>query len=202
MWRFKTDTKFKNSFFPGLIYCNHNRIHLNIWESWFGSPPTIGRHQLLPLLHPLLLQEHQPLCLNCRLYIAPQLLRLLFLQLRLFLRQICNLFRSLLQEFMLPLLPMWNLRCGSPGGAASSSCRWGFALQEGWPGWRFGCKRCANCRKVEKIEKWQSRKESHNAIISIEKEREKNTPWTSQPSQADRASCAWDWWTRRLAIIP
>ena len=42
MWRFKTDTKFKNSFFPGLIYWNHNRIHLNIWESWFGPPPSWG----------------------------------------------------------------------------------------------------------------------------------------------------------------
>ena len=40
MWRFKTVTKFKKSFFPGLIYWNHNRIHLNIWESWFGPPPT------------------------------------------------------------------------------------------------------------------------------------------------------------------
>ena len=40
MWRFKTVTKFKNSFFPGLIYWNHNRIHLGFWESWFGPPPN------------------------------------------------------------------------------------------------------------------------------------------------------------------
>merc|ERR1719397_2411074 len=59
---------------------------------------SIGLHQLLPPLHPLLLQEHQPLCPNRCLYIAPQLLRLLFLQLRLFLRQICNLFRSLVEQ--------------------------------------------------------------------------------------------------------
>ena len=30
MWRVKTVTKFKNSFFPVLIYWNNNRIHLNI----------------------------------------------------------------------------------------------------------------------------------------------------------------------------
>ena len=40
MWRVKMDTKFKNSFFPGLIYWNHNRIHLGFWESWFGPPPN------------------------------------------------------------------------------------------------------------------------------------------------------------------
>ena len=28
MWGVKTDTKFKNSFFLGLIYWNDNRIHL------------------------------------------------------------------------------------------------------------------------------------------------------------------------------
>ena len=41
MWRVKTVTKFKNSFFPVLIYWNNNRIHLNIWESWFGPPPNL-----------------------------------------------------------------------------------------------------------------------------------------------------------------
>ena len=40
MWRVKTVTKFKNSFFSVLIYWNDNRIHLNIWESWFGPPPN------------------------------------------------------------------------------------------------------------------------------------------------------------------
>ena len=40
MWRVKTVTKFKNSFFPVLIYWNNNRIHLNILESRFGPPPT------------------------------------------------------------------------------------------------------------------------------------------------------------------
>ena len=39
MWRVKRVTKFKNSFFSVLIYWNDNRIHLNIWESWFGPPP-------------------------------------------------------------------------------------------------------------------------------------------------------------------
>ena len=42
MWRVKMDTKFKNSFFPGRIYWNHNRIHLGFWESWFGPPPNIN----------------------------------------------------------------------------------------------------------------------------------------------------------------
>ena len=40
MWRVKTVTKFKNSFFPVLIYWNNNRIHLNILESRFGPPPS------------------------------------------------------------------------------------------------------------------------------------------------------------------
>ena len=38
MWRFKTDTKFKNSFFPGLIYWNHNRIHLNTSKKSISVP--------------------------------------------------------------------------------------------------------------------------------------------------------------------
>ena len=38
MWRVKTVTKFKNSFFPVLIYWNNNRIHLNILEARFGPP--------------------------------------------------------------------------------------------------------------------------------------------------------------------
>ena len=44
MWRFKTITKFKNSFFPVLIYWNDNRIHLNTFKkSIFVSmvPPLI-----------------------------------------------------------------------------------------------------------------------------------------------------------------
>ena len=45
MWRVKMDTKIKNSFFPGLIYWNNIRIHLNIWESWFGPPPTWRRRE-------------------------------------------------------------------------------------------------------------------------------------------------------------
>ena len=32
MWRVKTVTKFKNSFFPVLIYWNDNRIHLNTFK--------------------------------------------------------------------------------------------------------------------------------------------------------------------------
>ena len=44
MWRVKTVTKFKNSFFPVLIYWNNNRIHLNILESRFGPPPTKTVH--------------------------------------------------------------------------------------------------------------------------------------------------------------
>ena len=32
MWRVKTVTKFKNSFFPVLIYWNDNRIHLNTFN--------------------------------------------------------------------------------------------------------------------------------------------------------------------------
>ena len=38
MWRVKTDTKFKNSFFPGLIYWNHNRIHLNTFKKSISVP--------------------------------------------------------------------------------------------------------------------------------------------------------------------
>ena len=43
MWRVKTDTKFKNSFFPVLIYWNDNRIHLGIIKKlnfpiWFPPP--------------------------------------------------------------------------------------------------------------------------------------------------------------------
>ena len=54
MWRFKTVTKFKKSFFPGLIYWNHNRIHLGFWESWFGPPPIVERpRQVQPL------EDHQ-----------------------------------------------------------------------------------------------------------------------------------------------
>ena len=43
MWRVKTVTKFKNSFFPVLIYWNDNRFHLGIIKKlnfpiWF--PPS------------------------------------------------------------------------------------------------------------------------------------------------------------------
>ena len=44
MWRVKTVTKFKNSFFPVLIYWNDNRIHLNTFKkSVFVSmvPPLL-----------------------------------------------------------------------------------------------------------------------------------------------------------------
>ena len=45
MWRVKTVTKFKNSFFSVLIYWNDNRIHLGIIKKlnfpiWF-PPPTL-----------------------------------------------------------------------------------------------------------------------------------------------------------------
>ena len=32
------DTKFKNSFFPGLIYWNHNRIHLGTFKKLVFAP--------------------------------------------------------------------------------------------------------------------------------------------------------------------
>ena len=46
MWRVKTVTKFKNSFFPVLIYWNDNRIHLGIIKKlnfpiWFPPPTNI-----------------------------------------------------------------------------------------------------------------------------------------------------------------
>ena len=40
MWQVKTDTKFKNSFFPVLIYWNDNRIHLGFSNSGFSPPPN------------------------------------------------------------------------------------------------------------------------------------------------------------------
>ena len=47
MWRVKTVTKFKNSFFPGLIYWNHNRIH------WNTSKKSISVSMVPPLLEGL-----------------------------------------------------------------------------------------------------------------------------------------------------
>ena len=32
------DTKIKNSFFPGLIYWNNNRIHLNTFKKYIFVP--------------------------------------------------------------------------------------------------------------------------------------------------------------------
>ena len=32
------DTKFRNSFFPGLIYWNHNRIHLGTFKKLVFAP--------------------------------------------------------------------------------------------------------------------------------------------------------------------
>ena len=40
MWQVKTDTKFKNSFFPVLIYWNDIEIHLGFKNSGL-SPPSI-----------------------------------------------------------------------------------------------------------------------------------------------------------------
>ena len=49
MWRVKTVTKFKNSFFLVLIYWNDNRLHLGIIKKlnfpiWF-PPPIISEYQ-------------------------------------------------------------------------------------------------------------------------------------------------------------
>ena len=49
MWRVKTVTKFKNSFFPGLIYWNHNRIHLN----------TFKKSIFVPMVPPLSVSQPQ-----------------------------------------------------------------------------------------------------------------------------------------------
>ena len=40
MWRVKTVTKFKNSFFPDLIYWNDIEIHLGFQHSYLVPPPT------------------------------------------------------------------------------------------------------------------------------------------------------------------
>ena len=39
------DTKIKNSFFPGLIYWNNNRIHLNTFKKYIFVPmvPPLSR---------------------------------------------------------------------------------------------------------------------------------------------------------------
>ena len=52
MWRVKTVTKFKNSFFSVLIYWNDNRIHLGIIKKlnfpiWF--PPLLVQENPLEL---------------------------------------------------------------------------------------------------------------------------------------------------------
>ena len=39
MWRVKTNSKFKKSFFPVLIYWSDNRIHLGFSNSGFSPPP-------------------------------------------------------------------------------------------------------------------------------------------------------------------
>ena len=38
MWRVKMDSKSKNSFFPDLIYWNHNRIHLGTFKKLIFGP--------------------------------------------------------------------------------------------------------------------------------------------------------------------
>ena len=41
MWRVKTNSKFKNSFFPVLIYWSDNRIHSGFENSGLSPPPII-----------------------------------------------------------------------------------------------------------------------------------------------------------------
>ena len=42
MWRVKTDAKFKNSFFPVLIYWSDIEIHLGFKNSGLSPPPTLA----------------------------------------------------------------------------------------------------------------------------------------------------------------
>ena len=52
MWRVKTVTKFKNSFFPSLIYWNDIEIHLGFQHSHLVLPPTAGPDNIqIHLLH-------------------------------------------------------------------------------------------------------------------------------------------------------
>ena len=41
MWEVKTDTNFKNSFFPGLICWSDIEIHLGFRNSGLSPPPTL-----------------------------------------------------------------------------------------------------------------------------------------------------------------
>ena len=45
------DTKIKNSFFPGLIYWNNNRIHLNTFKKYIFVPmvPPLPTYLRTPL---------------------------------------------------------------------------------------------------------------------------------------------------------
>ena len=52
MWRVKTVTKFKNSFFPTLIYWNDIEIHLGFQHSYLVPPP-----KLLASVHILTCQD-------------------------------------------------------------------------------------------------------------------------------------------------
>ena len=47
MWRVKTVTKFKNSFFPVLIYWNDIEIHLGCQHSYLVPPPTSASNCIL-----------------------------------------------------------------------------------------------------------------------------------------------------------
>ena len=46
-FRWWTNSKFKNSFFPVLIYWSDNRIHLGFSNSGFSPPPTIASTELV-----------------------------------------------------------------------------------------------------------------------------------------------------------